>query len=82
MAKNNHFINSIKKASGKFQRDVQEQAACTAIALSEYTDIKKDDIDVILANIQSIWCDCINDGVDPVELCKEKTGIDICRRDC
>ena len=81
MSKNNQFINSVRKASTKFQRDVEEMAACTAIALNDYTNISKDDIDVMLFNIQDIWCECINKGIDPIKLCEEKTGIDIRRKD-
>lgn len=88
MAKNDKLINSLTKIAMRNRamhveeassQDTPQIYAAIAIALHRLldTDNKTEAINIIFAESQKVWFDCVDNGIDMIQKCIEETGIDI-----
>ena len=76
MGKNNKLINQFKLMHQHIQNLTPEIYAAIAIAMHRngYTF---EDIELIFAESQEIWTECVQSGVNMQKMCEEETGIDV-----
>ena len=90
MSKNNRLINSLAEVARRNRLEHVKQASerdtpqiYSALALALWNTLampdeeKPEAIEMIFAESQEIWIDCVNKGKDIEQLCFEKTGISI-----
>lgn len=83
MGKNNTFINTQKLIHKEINKILPNIYAAMAIALWNTLGMpdeeKQEAIEDIFSESQDIWCDCIDNDKNMLEMCEELTGIDVLR---
>lgn len=81
MAKNNALINQYRYLEKKVHNVVPEVYAGVALALHEEFGWGYSRINRLFARSQELWDECGEQGIDMVQMCYEKTGIELRRKD-
>ena len=77
MAKNNILIEQYKTMYKKIQQITPEVYAGIALALHRKYGWGYKRINDLFSESQTIWNECVNSGINMVEMCEEETGIEI-----
>lgn len=77
MAKNNILIEQYKTMYKKIQQITPEVYAGIALALHRKYGWGYKRINDLFSESQTIWNECVNSGVNMVEMCAEETGIEV-----
>lgn len=77
MAKNNILIEQYKTMYKKIQQITPEVYAGIALALHRKCGWGYKRINDLFSESQTIWNECVNSGINMVEMCEEETGIEI-----
>ena len=77
MAKNNILIEQYKTMYKKIQQITPEVYAGIALALHRKDGWGYNRINDLFSESQTIWNECVNSGINMVEMCEEETGIEI-----
>ena len=77
MAKNNILIEQYKTMYKKIQQITPEVYAGIALALHRKCGWGYKRINDLFLESQTIWNECVNSGINMVEMCEEETGIEI-----
>lgn len=81
MAKNRAFIEYQKVLYRRVHQVVPEVYAGVALALHEEFGWGYNRINRLFARSQELWDECGEQGIDMVQKCYEKTGIELRRKD-
>ena len=77
MAKNNILIEQYKTMYKKIQQITPEVYAGIALALHRKCGWGYKRINDLFSESQTIWNECVNSGINMVEMCEEETGIEV-----
>ena len=77
MAKNNILIEQYKTMYKKIQQITPEVYAGIALALHRKYGWGYKRINDLFLESQNIWNECVNSGINMVEMCEEETGIEL-----
>ena len=77
MAKNNILIEQYKTMYKKIQQITPEVYAGIALALHRKYGGGYKRINDLFSESQTIWNECVNSGINMVEMCEEETGIEV-----
>lgn len=90
MSKNNKLINDLNKIASRnreahmmaaVQKDTPQIYSALAIALYRLLEIPEEEkaeaISVVFAESQKVWTECVDKGLDILELCQKETGIEL-----
>ena len=77
MGKNNSLINKYKMLYKKIEQITPEVYAGIALALHRKHRWGYKRINDLFLESQTIWNECINSGINMVEMCEKETGIEI-----
>lgn len=77
MAKNNILIEQYKTMYKKIQQITPEVYAGIALALHRKHGWGYKRINDLFSESQTIWNECVNSGINMVEMCEEETGIEV-----
>lgn len=77
MAKNNILIEQYKTMYKKIQQITPEVYAGIALALHRKYGWGYKRINDLFSESQAIWNECVNSGINMVEMCEEETGIEV-----
>lgn len=77
MAKNNILIEQYKTMYKKIQQITPEVYAGIALALHRKYGWGYKRINDLFLESQTIWNECVNSGINMVEMCEEETGIEV-----
>ena len=77
MAKNNILIEQYKTMYKKIQQITPEVYAGIALALHRKYGWGYKRINDLFLESQTIWNECVNSGINMVEMCEEETGIEL-----
>ena len=77
MAKNNLLIEQYKTMYKKIQQITPEVYAGIALALHRKYGWGYKRINDLFSESQTIWNECVNSGINMVEMCEEETGIEV-----
>ena len=77
MAKNNILIEQYKTMYKKIQQITPEVYAGIALALHRKYGWGYRRINDLFLESQNIWNECVNSGINMVEMCEEETGIEV-----
>lgn len=77
MAKNNILIEQYKTMYKKIQQITPEVYAGIALALHRKYGWGYKRINDLFLESQNIWNECVNSGINMVEMCEEETGIEV-----
>lgn len=77
MAKNNILIEQYKTMYKKIQQITPEVYAGIALALHRKYGWGYKRINDLFSESQTIWNECVNSGINMVEMCEEETGIEV-----
>ena len=77
MAKNNILIERYKTMYKKIQQITPEVYAGIALALHRKYGWGYKRINDLFLESQNIWNECVNSGINMVEMCEEETGIEV-----
>ena len=80
MAKNKRLINQYKAMYKQIQNITPEVYAGIALALHRRFGWGHKRISELIAESQEIWNECVQSGVNMVQMCEEETGIDVQRK--
>lgn len=80
MAKNNRLIEQYKHLYKQIQNITPEVYAALALALRRKHGWGFQRINALFAESQEIWNECVQSGVNMVQMCFEETGIDVQRK--
>lgn len=77
MGKNNSLINKYKMLYKKIEQITPEVYAGIALALHRKYGWGYKRINDLFSESQTIWNECVNSGINMVEMCEEETGIEV-----
>lgn len=77
MAKNNILIEQYKTMYKKIQQITPEVYAGIALALHRKYGWGYKRINDLFSESQTIWNECVNSGINMIEMCEEETGIEV-----
>ena len=77
MGKNNNLINKYKLLYKKIDQITPEVYAGIALALHRKCGWGYKRINDLFVESQTIWNECVNSGINMVEMCEEETGIEV-----
>ena len=77
MAKNNILIEQYKTMYKEIQQITPEVYAGIALALHRKYGWGYKRINDLFSESQTIWNECVNSGINMVEMCEEETGIEV-----
>lgn len=77
MGKNNILIEQYKTMYKKIQQITPEVYAGIALALHRKYGWGYKRINDLFSESQTIWNECVNSGINMVEMCEEETGIEV-----
>ena len=77
MGKNNILIEQYKTMYKKIQQITPEVYAGIALALHRKYGWGYKRINDLFSESQAIWNECVNSGINMVEMCEEETGIEV-----
>lgn len=77
MSKNNILIEQYKTMYKKIQQITPEVYAGIALALHRKYGWGYKRINDLFSESQTIWNECVNSGINMVEMCEEETGIEV-----
>lgn len=78
MPKNNTLINQYRHLAHQVQNITQSVYAGIALTLHRQYGWGHKRINDLFAGSQEIWNECVQRGIDMIEMCAEETGIE-CR---
>lgn len=74
---NKSFIEFQKRLQKRIEMVTPEIFASLVLALRRGLDMSDEDIGEVLEQSQIIWNECVENGVNMVDMCLEETGIDV-----
>lgn len=77
MGKNNNLINNYKMLYKKIEQITPEVYAGIALALHRKHGWGYKRINDLFSESQTIWNECVNSGINMVEMCERETGIEL-----
>lgn len=77
MGKNNNLINNYKMLYKKIEQITPEVYAGIALALHRKYGWGYKRINDLFSESQTIWNECVNSGINMVEMCERETGIEL-----
>lgn len=80
MPKNNRLINQYKEMYKQIQNITPEVYAGIALALHRSHKWGYKRINDLFCESQEIWNECVQSGMNMVQMCEDETGIDVQRR--
>lgn len=80
MRKNNAFINGQKRLAREINDITPKVYAAIAISLHRNHGFGYKRINALFLESQQVWNECVQSGVDMLQMCEDETGIDVVRK--